>query len=56
MKRIVRKAGGDIDTRRDYEYTDWNDLRMFAEQFAQRVSVPALSGDAAGSIRSAEVA
>ena len=56
MKRIVRKAGGDTDTSRDYEYTDWNDLRMFAEQFAQRVSVPAISGDAAGSIRSAEVA
>ena len=56
MKRIVRKAGGDTDTSRDYEYTDWNDLRKFAEQFAQRVSVPAISDDAAGSIRSADVA
>jgi menaquinone-dependent protoporphyrinogen oxidase len=34
MKRIVAKAGGDTDTSRDYEYTDWVDLRAFAEQFA----------------------
>jgi menaquinone-dependent protoporphyrinogen oxidase len=37
MKRIVAKAGGDIDTSRDYEYTDWNDLRTFAHEFAERV-------------------
>jgi menaquinone-dependent protoporphyrinogen oxidase len=35
MKRIAAKAGGDIDTTRDYEYTDWQDLRTFAEQFGQ---------------------
>ena len=34
MVRIVRKAGGDTDTSRDYEYTDWADLRGFAEEFA----------------------
>jgi menaquinone-dependent protoporphyrinogen oxidase len=32
MKRIVAKAGGDTDTSRDYEYTDWEDLRRFAGQ------------------------
>ena len=37
MKRIVAKARGDTDTRRDYEYTDWNDLRAFVEEFADRV-------------------
>lgn len=37
MKRIVAKGGGDTDTSRDYEYTDWNDLRAFAEQFLGRV-------------------
>jgi menaquinone-dependent protoporphyrinogen oxidase len=37
MKRIVRKAGGDTDTSRDYEYTDWADLRRFVEQFALRL-------------------
>jgi menaquinone-dependent protoporphyrinogen oxidase len=39
MVRIVRKAGGDTDTSRDYEYTDWTDLRAFAEKFAR--SLPA---------------
>lgn len=37
MKRIVRKAGGDTDTSRDYEYTDWPDLHMFAREFAARL-------------------
>ena len=40
MKRIVAKAGGDIDTSRDYEYTDWDDLRAFAKTFAA-AAVPA---------------
>jgi len=35
MVRIVRKAGGDTDTSRDYEYTDWADLRIFADKFAR---------------------
>lgn len=34
MKRLVAKAGGDTDTTRDFEYTDWNDLRNFARDFA----------------------
>lgn len=38
MKRIAAKAGGDTDTSRDYEYTDWRDLRAFAEQFAHTVA------------------
>ena len=38
MKRIVRKAGGDTDTSRDYEYTNWTDLRAFADRFNQIVS------------------
>jgi menaquinone-dependent protoporphyrinogen oxidase len=38
MKRIVKGAGGDTDTSRDYEYTDWDDLRRFAELFGDRVS------------------
>jgi menaquinone-dependent protoporphyrinogen oxidase len=37
MKRIVGGAGGDTDTSRDYEYTDWTDLRAFAAGFAKRV-------------------
>ena len=39
MKRIVAKAGGGTDTTRDYEYTDWNDLRVFAHEFLNVVPV-----------------
>ena len=35
MRRIVAKAGGDTDTSRDYEYTDWNDLRVSSRDFAE---------------------
>jgi menaquinone-dependent protoporphyrinogen oxidase len=38
MKRIVAGAGGDTDTSRDYEYTDWQDLRAFADRFAALVN------------------
>ncbi len=38
MKRIVAKAGGATDTSRDYDYTDWNDLKEFAGEFGRRVS------------------
>ncbi len=44
MKRIVRKAGGGTDTTRDYEDTDWNDLRAFARAFAARLAVGQVIG------------
>jgi menaquinone-dependent protoporphyrinogen oxidase len=34
MRRISAKAGGGTDTSRDYEYTDWNDVRAFVNGFA----------------------
>jgi menaquinone-dependent protoporphyrinogen oxidase len=37
MKRLVARAGGDTDTSRDYEYTDWVQVRAFAEQYARLV-------------------
>jgi menaquinone-dependent protoporphyrinogen oxidase len=37
MRRIARRAGGGTDTSRDHEYTDWNDLRGFAEDFARTI-------------------
>ena len=49
MKRIARKAGGDTDTSRDYEYTDWSDLRTFAEDFGRRVPGGASLRDASSS-------
>jgi menaquinone-dependent protoporphyrinogen oxidase len=33
MRSISRKAGGETDVSRDYEYTDWADLRAFAAAF-----------------------
>jgi menaquinone-dependent protoporphyrinogen IX oxidase len=30
------KAGGDTDTTRDYEYTNWADLQEFADRFGAR--------------------
>jgi menaquinone-dependent protoporphyrinogen oxidase len=41
MKRIVAKSGGDTNVSRDYDYTDWDDLRAFAEEFGRRVQAPA---------------
>jgi menaquinone-dependent protoporphyrinogen oxidase len=35
IRRIVRNAYGTTDPTRDYEYTDWNDVRDFARVFAQ---------------------
>jgi menaquinone-dependent protoporphyrinogen oxidase len=40
MRRIAAKAHGDVDTTRDYEYTDWADLRGFARDFLWRVRTP----------------
>jgi len=34
MKRIARGATGDVDTSRDYEYTDWEEVDAFAKDFA----------------------
>jgi hypothetical protein len=32
MKRIARAAGGDTDTSRDYDYTNWADLDSLVEE------------------------
>lgn len=34
MKQIARKATGDTDTSRDYEYTNWQELEQFSDDFA----------------------
>jgi menaquinone-dependent protoporphyrinogen oxidase len=39
MKLIVNKAGGDTDTSRDYEYTDWAAVDRFATLIASRLAV-----------------
>jgi menaquinone-dependent protoporphyrinogen oxidase len=37
IRRIVRNAYGQADASRDYEYTDWNDVREFARLFVRLV-------------------
>jgi len=37
MKMIAKSEGGDTDTSRDYEYTDWQRLARFCEQFASEL-------------------
>lgn len=37
MKQIVRRRLGDVDTSRDYEYTDWASVDEFVDQFEARV-------------------
>lgn len=43
MRRIAAKTGGGTDTSRDYEYTDWDDVRAFASEFLVRVPRKAAS-------------
>jgi menaquinone-dependent protoporphyrinogen oxidase len=37
MRRIAAKHHSDVDTSRDYEYTDWNDVKAFAREFQREV-------------------
>jgi menaquinone-dependent protoporphyrinogen oxidase len=37
MRRIAAKHHSDVDTSRDYEYTDWDDVKAFAREFERRV-------------------
>ena len=41
MKRIAAKAGGETDTSHDYDYTDWADVRAFADEFRRRLTAAA---------------
>ena len=42
MRRMVAKAGGDTDTSRDYEYTNWPDLQAFTTEFGRLVQARAV--------------
>jgi len=37
MRRIARKEGGETDTSRDYEYTDWAAVDRCAVEFVEKV-------------------
>jgi menaquinone-dependent protoporphyrinogen oxidase len=45
MKRIARQAGGDTDTSRDYEYTDWKSLDEFVCGIAEAAARSEQLGD-----------
>jgi menaquinone-dependent protoporphyrinogen oxidase len=38
MKLIAKRETGDTDTSRDYEYTDWEEVRQFTEAFGAFVA------------------
>jgi menaquinone-dependent protoporphyrinogen oxidase len=40
MRRIAAHEGGDTDTSRDYEYTDWIALEHFTRAFADEIAAP----------------
>jgi menaquinone-dependent protoporphyrinogen oxidase len=37
MRRIAKAAGGDTDTSKDYEYTDWRQVDELAREFSRMV-------------------
>jgi menaquinone-dependent protoporphyrinogen oxidase len=41
MKHIARKAGGDTDTSRDYEYTNWRALDDFVDELTSSIDTTA---------------
>jgi len=42
MRRIATKEGGDTDTSRDYEYTDWPAVDRFARELVRETDPPAV--------------
>ncbi|MGD8559834.1 MAG: menaquinone-dependent protoporphyrinogen IX dehydrogenase [Gammaproteobacteria bacterium] len=38
MKRISKQEGGSTDTSRDHEYTDWDAVTRFTEQFESKLT------------------
>ena len=43
MRRICAKEGGDDDTSRDYEYTDWAAVDRFAQELGEMLEPPTAS-------------
>ncbi len=44
IKQIVKREGGDTDTSRNYEYTDWNELRESVHEFLNDILEPHFAG------------
>jgi menaquinone-dependent protoporphyrinogen oxidase len=41
MKWIAKREGGDTDTTRDFEYTDWDEVQRFVNQFTGQLQAEA---------------
>jgi menaquinone-dependent protoporphyrinogen oxidase len=50
MRLIVARAGGDTDTSRDYEYTDWAAVERFAEDLLADLGAAPAAGHAAAAL------
>lgn len=50
MRRIVAKEGGDVDTSRDYEYTDWSAVERFARGLVEADAADRSAGAARSSV------
>lgn len=46
MKMIAKRAGGATDTSKDYEYTNWNDVRRFVSDFLFSLETTSVGGAA----------
>ncbi len=45
MKSISKRAGGNVDTSRDYEYTDWESVDDFGDSFLAAVAGESVLAD-----------
>jgi len=55
MKMIVKRAGGDTDTSRNYVYTDWDAVDHFALEFLDEVRAKTLFAETSAGTRIPEV-
>lgn len=46
MRRISKKAGGETDMTRDFEYTNWDDVQKFVQDFSTQLTVIQITGSA----------
>ena len=40
MRLVARQRGQSTDTSKDYEYTDWNGVEAFVDEFLAKASIP----------------
>jgi menaquinone-dependent protoporphyrinogen oxidase len=45
MRMIAKHAGGDTDTSQDHEYTDWDDVRRFVDEYLELLRQSSFTGE-----------